>query len=138
MSSSNNSTTRSWQEPDTTDLLRREIDDAHRTIRALMRRLADEQEQQAKTKHAYEQMKSNIMEMNREFATVERERDLWRQRAEQTGGLEWLDALPQLTADEVSAIRRAMARLHHPDQGGDSERMKEWNKVLDRLDKKRK
>ncbi|MFN5060215.1 MAG: hypothetical protein ACK5GU_09885 [Chloroflexota bacterium] len=138
MSSSNNSTTRSWQEPDTTDLLRREIDDAHRTIRALMRRLADEQEQQVKTKHAYEQMKSNIMEMNREFATVERERDLWRQRAEQTGGLEWLDALPQLTADEVSAIRRAMARLHHPDQGGDSERMKEWNKVLDRLDKKRK
>jgi hypothetical protein len=103
-----------------------------------MRRLADEQEQQAKTKHAYEQMKSNIMEMNREFAAVERERDLWRQRAEQTGGLEWLEALPQLTADEVSAIRRAMARLHHPDQGGDSERMKEWNKVLDRLDKKRK
>ena len=92
MSSSNNSSTRAWQEPDTTDLLRREIDDAHRTIRALMRRLADEQEQQAKTKHAYEQMKSNIMEMNREFATVERERDLWRQRAEQNGNVEWTES----------------------------------------------
>lgn len=138
MSSSNNSSTKLWQEPDTADLLRREIDDAHRTIRALMRRLADEQEQQTKTKHAYEQMKSNIMEMNREFASVERERDLWRQRAEQIGGLEWIDSLPQLTTDEISAIRRAMARLHHPDQGGDSERMKEWNKILDRLDKKRK
>lgn len=138
MSSSNNSSTRLWHDSDTAELLRREIDDAHRTIRALMRRLADEQEQQAKTKHAYEQMKSNIMELNREFATVERERDTWRQRAEQQGGLEWVDSLPQLTTDEISAIRRAMARLHHPDQGGDSERMKEWNKILDRLDKKRK
>lgn len=138
MSSSNNPSTRLWQEPENAELLRREIDDAHRTIRALMRRLADEQEQQVKTKHAYEQMKANIMEMNREFATVERERDLWRQRAEQQGVLEWHEAMPNLTPDEISAIRRAMARLHHPDQGGDSERMKEWNKVLDRLDKKRK
>lgn len=138
MSSSNNSSTRLWQEPENAELLRREIDDAHRTIRALMRRLADEQEQQVKTKHAYEQMKANIMEMNREFATVERERDMWRQRAEQQGVLEWHEAMPNLTPDEISAIRRAMARLHHPDQGGDSERMKEWNKVLDRLDKKRK
>lgn len=138
MSSSNNSSTRLWQEPENAELLRREIDDAHRTIRALMRRLADEQEQQVKTKHAYEQMKANIMEMNREFATVERERDMWRQRAEQQGVLEWHEAMPHLTPDEISAIRRAMARLHHPDQGGDSERMKEWNKVLDRLDKKRK
>lgn len=103
-----------------------------------MRRLADEQDQQVKTKHAYEQMKSNIMEMNREFVAVERERDMWRQRAEQYGNVEWPDMLPQLTPDEISAIRRAMARLHHPDHGGDSERMKEWNKILDRLDKKRK
>lgn len=138
MSSSNNTSSRLWHEPDTADLLRREIDDAHRTIRALMRRLADEQEQQAKTKHAYEQMKSNIMEMNREFVAVERERDMWRQRAEQHQPLDWADALPQLSPDEVSAIRRAMARLHHPDQGGDSERMKEWNKILDQMDKKRK
>lgn len=138
MSSSNNPSTRLWQEPETADLLRREIDDAHRTIRALMRRLADEQDQQVKTKHAYEQMKSNIMEMNREFVAVERERDMWRQRAEQHGNVEWPDMLPQLTPDEISAIRRAMARLHHPDHGGDSERMKEWNKILDRLDKKRK
>lgn len=138
MSSNNDSSTRTWHEPETVELLRREIDDAHRTIRALMRRLADEQEQQVKTKQAYEQMKSNIMEMNREFAMIERERDMWRQRAEHNGSIEWTDVFPQLTSDEISAIRRAMARLHHPDQGGDSNRMKEWNKILDKLDKKRK
>jgi hypothetical protein len=138
MSSNNDSSTRTWHELETAELLRREIDDAHRTIRALMRRLADEQEQQVKTKHAYEQMKSNIMEMNREFAMIERERDMWRQRAEHHGAFEWTDVFPQLTSDEISAIRRAMARLHHPDQGGDSNRMKEWNKILDKLDKKRK
>ena len=35
---------------------------------------------------------------------------------------------------EVGAIRKAMARLHHPDTGGDAERMKAWNAALDPLD----
>ena len=39
---------------DSHELLHRELDEAHRTIRALMRRLAEEQEQQRKTHHAYE------------------------------------------------------------------------------------
>ena len=66
---------------DTHELLQRELDEAHRTIRALMRRLAEEQEQQRKTHHAYEQMKQNIIEINREQAMVERERNMWRLRA---------------------------------------------------------
>jgi hypothetical protein len=33
----------------------------------------------------------------------------------------------------VNAIRKAMARLHHPDVGGDPERMKAWNAALDRI-----
>ena len=121
---------RLWAEPDTVELLQREIAEAHRTIKALMRRLADEQEQSQKTQAAYEQMKNNIVEMNREHTLVERERDMWRMRAEQSG-LGSGDFLPVLTADEVSSIRRAMARLHHPDTGGDSDRMKQWNKLLD-------
>ena len=35
---------------------------------------------------------------------------------------------------EISAIRKAMARLHHPDTGGDSERLKSWNAALDALE----
>lgn len=114
------------------ELLKHEINEAHRTIRVLMRRISSEQEQQAKTQHAYEQMKQNIIEMNREYAVVEREREMWRMRAEQSG-IHWNDQLPHLNEAEINAIRRAMARLHHPDQGGDSNRMKQWNKLLDQM-----
>ena len=101
-----------------------------------MRRLAEEQEQQRKTHHAYEQMKQNIIEINREQAMVERERNMWRMRAEQQGMIS-SDNLPVLTSDDINAIRRAMARLHHPDRGGDIDRMKLWNKLLDTLEKPR-
>jgi hypothetical protein len=40
-----------------------------------------------------------------------------------------------LTPAEVGAIRKAMARLHHPDTGGDAERMKAWNAALDPLER---
>jgi hypothetical protein len=128
--SASKSNPRLWAEPDTIELLQREIAEAHRTIKALMRRLADEQEQSHKTQTAYEQMKNNIVEMNREHTIVERERDMWRMRAEQSG-LPNGDFLPVLTNEEISSIRRAMARIHHPDTGGDSDRMKQWNKLLD-------
>ena len=47
--------------------------------------------------------------------------------------IHWNDQLPHLDEAEINAIRRAMARLHHPDQGGDSNRMKQWNKLLDEM-----
>lgn len=43
------------------------------------------------------------------------------------GGLE-------LTKAEVAAIRKAMARIHHPDTGGDQERMKQLNALLDTME----
>ena len=81
-------------------------------------------------------MKQNIIEINREQAMVERERNMWRMRAEQQGMIS-SDNLPVLTSDEINAIRRAMARIHHPDRGGDIDRMKLWNKLLDTLEKPR-
>jgi hypothetical protein len=39
----------------------------------------------------------------------------------------------QISDEEVNAIRKAMARLHHPDVGGDPERMKAWNAALDSI-----
>lgn len=132
----NNQNTRLWLQEDTTELLQRELDEAQRMIRTLMRRLADEQQQQLQTRQAYEQMKQNIIEMNREHIQTERERDMWRLRAEQHAPM-CNDQFPLLKADEVNAIRRAMARLHHPDHGGDTERMKQWNKFLDQVEKPR-
>jgi hypothetical protein len=58
---------------------------------------------------------------------------MWQARVEGRQAPFSLGALA-LTPDEVSAIRKAMARLHHPDTGGDAERMKLWNAALDPLE----
>ena len=61
---------------------------------------------------------------------------MWRARAEHSTRSATLGDLPlSLSVDEVSAIRKAMARLHHPDVGGDPERMKLWNAILDPLER---
>jgi len=81
----------------------------------------------------------------RENTVLTNDRDMWRHRAQRLEA--GLSADPygehspidvgaltgQLSDDEVNAIRKAMARLHHPDVGGDPERMKAWNAALDRL-----
>lgn len=115
--------------------VQQELAEAHKTIRTLLRQLDKERARCTECQRAYDLTVSNLMEIARENTLLERERDDWRRRAEgavpvQIGGLN-LD----LTADEVSAIRKAMARLHHPDTGGDLERMKAWNAALDPLER---
>jgi chromosome segregation ATPase len=119
-----------------TSLAQRELDEAHKTIRTLLRQIDKEQARHAEISRAFNKTVANLMEITRENAQLERERDMWRARAEGT-------SLPfsvggttlELTPAEVSAIRKAMARLHHPDTGGDIERMKAWNAALDPLDR---
>jgi hypothetical protein len=121
-------------EPDA-DLLQRELEEAHKTIRALLRQIDKEQARHAEITRAYNKTVANLMEITRENAQLERERDSWKARAEgnstpfRIGG-----TTLELTQAEVSAIRKAMARLHHPDTGGDIERMKAWNAALDPLE----
>jgi hypothetical protein len=121
-------------EPDAA-LLQHELEEAHKTIRTLLRQIGKEQARHAEIARAYDKTVANLMEITRENAQLERERDMWRARAEgsalpfKIGG-----ATLELTAAEVSAIRKAMARLHHPDTGGDLERMKAWNVALDPLE----
>lgn len=121
-------------EPDMA-VLRRELDEAHKTIRTLLRQIDKEQARHAEIARAYNKTVANLMEITRENAQLERERDEFRARAEGTalpfriGGM-----MIELTPAEVSAIRKAMARLHHPDTGGDIERMKAWNAALDPLE----
>lgn len=116
-------------------LLQRELDEAHKTIRRLLRQLDKEQARYDEIARAYNKTVANLMEVTRENAALERERDMWKAHAERTvppigiGGL----AL-ELTPAEIGAIRKAMARLHHPDGGGDAERMKLWNAALDPLE----
>ena len=78
---------------------------------------------------------ANLVAVSHENNMLERERDMWKARAEGTpAAVKISDILPALTAAEVGAIRKAMARLHHPDTGGDSERLKAWNAALDALE----
>jgi len=122
-------------EGDTT-WVQHELDEAHKTIRSLLRQIDKEQARYKEIARAYELTVANLVATTHENSSLERERDLWRARAERTPeSLAIGSGLPELTAAEVSAIRKAIARLHHPDTGGDSERLKAWNAALDTLER---
>jgi hypothetical protein len=112
--------------------LQRELAEAHKTIRSLLRQISKEQAQTAETGRAYNLTVANLVEATRQNALLQHERDMWKARAEGKPAPFTLDKLT-LTPEEISAIRIAMARLHHPDAGGDVERMKLWNAALDPL-----
>lgn len=115
--------------------LQQELHEAHKTIRSLLRQLSKEQERHAETARAYNLTVANLVEATRENAMLARERDMWRVRAERnTRPFVFGDMTLELTPAEISSIRKAMARLHHPDVGGDPERMKCWNAILDPLE----
>lgn len=115
--------------------LQRELSEAHTTIRTLLRQVSKEQARNAELVRAYNLTVANLMEVTRENTLLTRERDQWRTRAERGGRTFAIDSdTIEMTPAEVSAIRKAMARLHHPDLGGDSERMKIWNTLLDPLE----
>ncbi len=117
-----------------------ELKEAHQTIRALLRQLSKEQGRHAEIARAYNKTVANLVEITRENAALERERDMWKARAEsamrEQASMRIGNVPFTLTAAEISAIRKAMARLHHPDAGGDAERMKLWNAALDPLEER--
>ena len=116
--------------------LQKELQEAHKTIRGLLRQLSKEQARHAETARAYNLTVANLVEATRENNALSRERDMWKARAEGVATPFSLGkGTVELTPAEVSAIRKAMARLHHPDTGGDVERMKLWNATLDPLDR---
>jgi hypothetical protein len=113
--------------------LQKELEEAHRTIRSLLRQLSKEQTRHAETARAYNLTVANLVEATRQSAQLEHDRDVWKARAEGQAAPFTAGTLT-LTPAEISAIRKAMARLHHPDTGGDIERMKLWNATLDPLE----
>lgn len=127
------------------DLLRRELAEAQTLGRGLRRQLEKALSAANEARRAHAKMVATLTETMRENTSLAHERDLWRaraQRLEQGLGPEPDNGRPvigitaldgQISEEEVNAIRKAMARLHHPDVGGDPERMKAWNAALDRI-----
>lgn len=127
------------------ELLRRQLDEAHAQSRSLRRQLDKAMAAVAEAQRAHAKMVATLSETMRENTVLTNDRDMWRSRAQRLeAGLTadpYGEPLPfdigglagQLSDDEVNAIRKAMARLHHPDVGGNPDRMKAWNAALDRL-----
>jgi hypothetical protein len=116
-------------------LLQHELEEAHKTIRGLLRQIDKAQARYDEMARAYNKTVANLMEITRENALLEHERNAWQARAEGKGPHFEIGAgIGELTQAEISAIRKAMARLHHPDTGGDADRMKAWNAALDPLE----
>lgn len=114
--------------------LQRQLEEALATIRRLTRELSKEQARHAETTQAYNKTVSNMVAVARENALLSYELERLK-RSSRSVPMGEVEGLPfAISADEAKAIRKAIARLHHPDVGGDEQRMKLWNAVLDRLD----
>ncbi|MDP9309611.1 MAG: hypothetical protein M3R24_01725 [Chloroflexota bacterium] len=115
--------------------LQRQLDEAQAELRRVSRELRKEQMRHAETAEAYTKTVTNMVEISRENALLSHELDRLRRTAPRQARSRAVDFHGiDLTPGEAKAIRKAMARLHHPDVGGDEQRMKIWNVVLDQLD----
>lgn len=125
--------------------LGRELSELTTLNKGLRRQLEKALQTVSETQRAHAKMVATLTETMRENTSLTIERDLWRARAQRRAAelIVESEAEPaaidvtvlagQMSEDEINAIRKAMARLHHPDVGGDPERMKAWNAALDRL-----
>ena len=115
--------------------LERDLDTAETNLRELRRRVHKLEEQLDQTRQAYDKTVANMLEIIRENLQLTHECERLRFAAEIPFESDLNPGLPSLSGDEISAIRKAMARLHHPDVGGNAQRMQYWNAFLDRIEK---
>jgi chromosome segregation ATPase len=111
-------------------------EDIQKAIRDLQRKLRKAESRYAELARAYQLTVDNLVKTTSECGTLERERDWWQRRAkERSTELSFGAGRLALSIEEIAAIRKAVARLHHPDAGGDGERLKAWNTLLDALER---
>ena len=117
-----------------TGRLERDLAEAQAQIRRLTRDLKKEQQRLAETSEAYTKTVSNLVRTVHENAVLRYEYERLKRN---TPDEQCPAANPfgiALTRVEIAAVRKAIARLHHPDAGGDARRMQEWNVTLDQLE----
>lgn len=125
-------------------MLWQELEAAHSMNRKILRQLKRAQDAVAEASRAHTMMVDTLTETMRENMVLSNERDIWKARAmkrgmlrpdePEPGDVRILLGIGKITEAEARAIRKTMARLHHPDAGGDPERMKAWNAALDQIE----
>ncbi|MBK9942114.1 MAG: hypothetical protein U0Z44_20680 [Kouleothrix sp.] len=118
-----------------TALLQHELSEAHKTIRALTRQLAKEQQRLLETSRAHKKTVVNLAEAGREQVSLAQDRDTWKARAERSGLPFTIGGLTlELTPEEAQAIHKALARLYQADADGNAERLRAWDAALEPLE----
>ena len=116
-------------------MLESDLAEAQAQVRRLTRELKKEQQRLAETAEAYTKTVANLVRTVHENTVLRYENERLKQRmprqAEQEVPRLFDFALTQI---EIAAIRKAIARLHHPDVGGDPARMQAWNVALDQME----
>ena len=137
MESRDDTLRRLYRAPNFTDALESDLAEAQAQVRRLQRELKKEQQRLAETSEAYSKTVTNLVRTVHENTVLRYEYERLKQRApEREDG-----CAPELlgisiTGAEVAAIRKAIARLHHPDLGGDGARMQAWNVALDEIEER--
>ena len=118
--------------PRSTEELERALGEARAAARRLTRELGKEQARHAQTADAYNKTVQNMLGIVQENLTLSNELDRLKRQQREVMYHSGLTITP--LPHEAAAIRKAMARLHHPDVGGDEQRMKAWNVALDKYE----
>lgn len=116
-------------------MLEHELGEAQAQVRRLTRELKKERQRLAETAEAYTKTVANLVRTVHENTVLRYEYERLKRVAPDSGDRPGPRVMGMhLTRIEVAAIRKAIARLHHPDVGGDVERMQAWNVALDKLE----
>src|SRR5918997_4154927 len=135
MDSRDDTLRRLYRAPNFTDALESDLAEAQAQVRRLQRELKKEQQRLAETSEAYSKTVTNLVRTVHENTVLRYEYERLKRCAPESDGRTGPEVLGiSLTRIEIAAIRKAMARLHHPDAGGDAKRMQAWNVALDELE----
>src|SRR3712207_1550002 len=124
-----------FRSPSYTRILENDLAEAQAQVRRLTRELKKHQQRLAETAEAYNKTVANLVRTVHENNVLRYECERLKRLTPDEDDRPAPEVLGMaVTRMEVAAIRKAIARLQHPDVGGDAARMQAWNVALDRVE----